>query len=89
MATTISIRVAGVTAARSFSDDVKSTNALLNFYEAKGLGAEDNGNVSNQTKLERIVDWFVREIVRSARLRYVELARDAAQQQAEQENGFE
>lgn len=60
MTTTISISTGPITASRTFADDAKAQAALLRFYTAYRIGAED---LTPRQKLDAVVDWFVDLVV--------------------------
>lgn len=87
MAVVISIKVGAAAAVtKSFADEAKAIAILERFYADHALGADD---ATPAQKLRAIVDWIPIYIADKAKQRQVQLVRDSARQQAEQDNTFE
>jgi hypothetical protein len=86
MATTISIQVGAISGSRTFTNDTKARDTLLNFYTAHRLGPPD---ATNAQKLQAVVNWLVAYIQDRARVQAVETASAAARTQAESDYAFE
>lgn len=86
MSTTISIQVGAISGSRTFANDTKARDSLLNFYTALRLGPD---SATNTQKLQAVVNWFVLYVQDMARVQAVEIASAAARAQAETNYTFE
>lgn len=90
MATVISIQIGATTFSKTYQDDTKAQAVLTAFFEDHKLaGDPPDTTLTNRQKMERIIDFWVRYMTEKARLRQMQLVRDASRAQTEGDLKFE